>query len=661
MNLSRLQRDTAGRSCGIALMARRIGALAALVIGLAVALDLGHAVGGSAITVQTSADSTYAMHLEQEVTLRVSLSAAPPTGQTVMVLLGVASERISRVVQYSVGQGAHKQNQVLVFTDGNWSSGQTVTVRAIKAGRAALTTEMMIDGGAWSNRTVISRIEVHNNTTGASIKIEPKAGDPWAPMILEWNIYSPFDHIMGEGEQVTYQISIVDPTACPATVDIRGRPRYPSGGELPRYRRFDIRKGSLHVPHAERMRQEEISVTLEFTGSNCANQPQDVTVYGIADFAEVADVGGTPAYVILKHTLTKRGSTDVNEPGPVFRLYGEDEYIVNMSAAVPPVSSTAPRVMRTISKHGVTNMPPVIWYDWGIPAWQSTPGSARTPQFVNSVGPVSRAGESIRSAKDRDEVYVILPKPASAGTGSATTAGPWAEFCVYITDGMKSQEVEEHFDLGDDVIHLYRTKHSGVGLPQLTLIPFEYEQLNWYARSIYVPGPEAEQLQLASYGGGYANWIADRVNTHYGLPIELQWYTDVQNDHNSCNVASTFTGFSDSKWETVYAGGPAALTADGSPSAWTHPTGRLTLPQEDWGKMVNVRMRAAYGLPRASLPERWRILGGEEKTFDATIVEDSANMYRYRAPVGTMLLKFTFEELGGQSKGASIIVLFEDP
>ncbi len=290
---------------------------------------------------------------------------------------------------------------------------------------------------------------------------------------------------------------------------------------------------------------------------------------------------------------------------------------MKLSAAVPPAAG-ASTITRDVSYAGVTR--PNIGY-------------------VNNVGPASRAGAGIAHfddfwQNDVIETYLRLPQPSSDGTGG------WVEFCIYVHGREKSLA---WVDGRGHTIHKRDRSYHGVGLLELSPFPFEYEQLRFYFR-----GWSAWLSQ--SFGRGFDDGVTNRVNQHYRLPIEIEYYTEIDTDNTQCRLASVFDTGNNGAWKAFYSGGPTTLDSQGNPAAWSDPTGGdvLALPQEDWGKLINVRIRAAYGLPT----------GITDTTHQATIMNDGA-AGAYRAPQGTMLLKFAFHEMIGAESTGSIIVTFE--
>ncbi len=472
---------------------------------------------------------------------------------------------------------------------------------------------------------------VPTTKTAGDIMVKERTDHKWTPLVMVYNSYSPFDHSMGESEHFTYEVKLMDKTACPATVEVRGWPRFWVGGDDSRNRRLGVIAGSVPPPPSEHVYLAEISATVDFSADDCLNdRAKTFTVYGITDYSgEPGEefVYSRGSYASLRHTLIKRAGAAVKEQGPKLNVWAEDRHRVLASAAVPPkTSETTPTAYRTIHK-----------------------GHSMGVHYVNGVGPADRAGKGIPQPntaprvtsgtdiidiRNKELTHVLLPRPTSSGDG-------WVEFCVYIHGSERSLEDDTRYGKGDDVIHKYHRRWSKIGLKALTPIPFEYEQLYWYVSVLSREWPHAPKRQLT-----------DRVNKHYRYPIEMQLYTEALNGHSQCNLAGTFTAdYNESKWQTIYSGGPRTLDSDGKPSAWTDPATTYSLPQSQWGKLMNVRMRAVYGLPT----------GVTDVNHDMrpTTVTVGGTTYSYRSPSGTMLLKFTFAEMLGSESQAGITVRFD--
>ena len=587
----------------------------AIVFGAATATDVGQA---QERVPELRAGNLLEMRIGQIYTFSVRSHIGPSEDDgTVIVHLGTDPETGDNVIAFQ-GNGAlgDGQKHVSVYNRHTWWQGQRVTFRAEHAGTVWVTLQTVHPR---HHRYHILKVVVKQQP--AIVGLGETDGYSWVPLILDDNKYSPFHHVMGESEHITYQVWIGDPEACknaPAKLEISGRPRYRFGAGHSDNHRFQIQKGAYDPDHGLTSNWE-ITETLEFDTGKC-NEPQLVTVYGLTDFFSWSkNFSQYPAYVVLKHRVTQYNGHAVAVPedrGVVeFKVYGEDRYNVRLSAAVPPASGSA-TTTRQVSYAGVTR---------------------QNIGYVNNVGPASRAGAGIAHfdefwQNDVIETYLRLPQPSSDGTGG------WVEFCIYVHGREKSLA---WVDGRGDTIHKKDRSYHGVGLLELSPFPFEYEQL-WF----YLRGQSASFSQ--SFGRDFDDGVTNRVNQHYRLPIEIEYYTAIDATNTDCTTIGS--GGTGGQWKTFYSGGPTTLDSQGNPAAWSDPTGGdvLTLPQEDWGKLINVRIRAAYGLPT----------GITDTTHQATIMNDGA-AGAYRAPQGTMLLKFAFHEMIGAETTGSIIVTFE--
>ncbi len=462
---------------------------------------------------------------------------------------------------------------------------------------------------------------VPTTKTVGDIMVKDRMDHKWTPLVMVQNDYTPFDLSMGESEHVTYEVKLMDKTACPATVEVRGRPRFYRGGGEPLNWRLGVIAGSVPPPPSEHVYLAEISATVDFSTDDCQNdRAKTFTVYGITDYQRTDSRG---SYVSLRHTLIKRAGAAVKEQGPKLNVWAEDRHEVLASAAVPPkATATTPTVTRSISKAGQN----------------------RTIHYVNRVGQADRAGKGIPLpntdpvthyyARFDELTHVLLPSPTSSGDG-------WVEFCIYIHGGERSLEDDKRYGKGDDVIHKYYDGWYKIGLKSLTPIPFEFEQFWWWSTPLSREWPHAPK-----------HLLIDRVNKHYRFPIEIQLYTEALNGDSQCNLAGTFTAdYNESKWQTIYSGGPRTLDSDGKPSAWTDPASLYSLPQSQWGKLMNIRMRAVYGLPTG--------VTDVNHEMTPTTVTVGGTTYSYRPPSGTLLLKFTYAEMLGAESQGGITVRFD--
>ena len=611
-------------------IARRIGLLAILVFGVAALPELVHSEPREIEVIEQTPQGTSFKEVQlkpgEEATFVSYLSARPD--QNMFVRYDVVVTTGDQVVKYLDQNGAEVDVLYRVFTPWNYKVGYQITIRAVGVGRVWLRSQIAAEGMPYQNPDQFSKILSYNMVETDDIMVKEHMDHEWTPLIMAHNSYSPFHHSMGESEHLTYEVKLKDAAACPATVEVRGRPRFWLGGEYSVNRRLGVIAGSVPPPPSEHVSLAEISATVDFSADDCLNdRAKTFTVYGITDYQIEGFSNSRGSYASLRHTLIKRAGAAVYEQGPKLNVWAEDRHWVLASAAVPPKpTATTPTVTRTIHKMGLN----------------------RTIQYVNGVGPADRAGNGIplpntapttrpwTDAIDIGELtHVLLPSPTSGGDG-------WTEFCIFIHGEERSLEDDKKDGKGDDVIHKYFGGWSKIGLKALTPIPFEFEQLWWYDRVISKEWPQASKRLLT-----------DRVNKHYRYPIEMQLYTEALNGDSQCNLANTFTADYDAtKWQTIYSGGPRTLDSDGKPSAWTDPATLYALPQSQWGKLINVRMRAVYGLPIAGVTD-------VNHDMTPTTVTVGGTTYSYRPPSGTMLLNFTFAEMLGSESQGGIAVRFD--
>ncbi len=627
MKQSTRRADLGGSGRGFGWIARRIGLLAVLVLGVAALPELVHSEPKEIEVLEQTPQGTSFKEVQlkpgEEATFVSYLSARPD--QNMFVRYDVVVTTGDQVVKYLDQNGVEVDEYYRVFTPWNYKVGYQITIRAVGAGRVWLRSQIAAEGMTYQNPNRFSNILSYNMVETDDIMVKEHMDHEWTPLVMVNNVYSPFDHSMGESEHLTYEVKLKDAAACPATVEVRGRPRFYLSGEYSNNRRIGVVAGSVPPPRSEHVSMAEISATVDFSADDCLNdRAKTFTVYGITDYQRTDSRG---SYVSLRHTLINRAGAAVYEQGPKLNVWTEDRYWVLASAAVPPkASETTPTVTRTIHK-----------------AERNA-----TIEYVNGVGPADRAGKGIRlpntkptsspwpDAMEIGELsHVLLPSPTSGGDG-------WVEFCIYIHGAERSLADDKRYGKGDDVIHKYFSGWRTIGLKALTPIPFEFEQIYWWSSTLSREWPHAPKRQLT-----------DRVNKHYRYPIEMQLYTEALNGHSQCNLAGTFTADYDaSKWQTIYSGGPRTLDSDGKPSAWTDPATTYSLPQSQWGKLMNVRMRAVYGLPIAGVTD-------VNHDMTPTTVTVGGTTYSYRPPSGTMLLNFTYAEMLGSESQAGIAVRFD--
>ena len=382
--------------------------------------------------------------------------------------------------------------------------------------------------------------------TGGGIMISDTMDQRWRPYIYEGNAFSPFDHLMGESEHVTYQVS-VPADACPATVEISGGPRYYLLGSHPENRNLEIIAGS--APPSTRATPpgpKTISATLRFTSENCAS-PQSVTVYGLPDIG--FNISQRGSYVILTHTLTKDSDPNTEITGPEFKVWAFDRYGIYMGGAVPEAGGVTP----------VTNAAP----------------DGNNIDYVNDVGPAWRAGRKFSGSYLRwseETTYVQTSRPPDTTampptTETMTEEEQYTEFCIAVHPGERAVRTAE------GVVFQSRNGVLTIPLEQFTLIPFTYLDRFWYRNG-------DRWLHRVDHGG-------------FTLPFEIQRYSSIVNPGRGCRpVASTDTG----SWKTVYSGGPRTNNKTSYDNWKSKSVEPFVINWRDWGEYVNVRIRTVYAV-----------------------------------------------------------------
>ena len=347
----------------------------------------------------------------------------------------------------------------------------------------------------------------------------------------------PFDHAMAIGESLTYEISVAA-ESCPATVQIRGNPRWRWGG-TDNSKLMGIAHGS--TAPSPRVASAYNSLTLAFSGAACTT-PQRVTVFGTPDPTGRHRGAGR---VSILHTLTQRAGQAANEAGPKLAVWAIEARDIDLRMGVP--SSTGHTV-----NHG---------HHDSEGRWTHQP-------FLNNVGRPVDVGKKTNHAGQHafwPITYVRAQRPSTGNTAPAYT-----EFCVYV----HPREIPDLNEAGEMVLPVHGSYRSPER--QLTLIPFTHQVLHWQ-----------------HFGDKKLRRSAD---TGFKLPFEIQRYTSVVNRNGACQpVGSDNSGV----WETVYSGGPTVNTS-AAQTTWETTTRDSVVPfviqHQDYGQYINVRIRGVYGV-----------------------------------------------------------------
>ena len=509
----------------------RVAAVLALMLGLVVAPGVGEAG-------RPSIDSTETGMVEVELgetkTVRLSLSAAPPPEVTV-TLLSSDVEVVELSADGDVEDAADRVT--LTFADSAYEQ-VSYTIHTVGGGSANIYQMMVMDDGAPPDFDRL-QVEVTQSKRAGGITIRSTVEHPWYPLVFEEHIYQRFDHVFGETEHVTYEVSI-DPNACPADVRIRGEMR--SGWHAARYPswRLGIVEGTEPPTSLPSIGTQPLDLTLSY--SDCTNlAAKPITIYGLADDDKHS------VYARLTHTLIRTvNGTETRAVGPQFTPFANDHW-QTLLFYVPP-------------------------------KYEETDNPTRTPfqrmTLVNGVGPDNWAE---RTTSDPwpdgfDDVFVVAPRPPGTGTGRQ-----WTELCVY----MHTREASQAFtDDGERRVEGVNHRYK-VFLPEITLVPATNPELYWWIGdnlefTYYRPDPPDADGRL--------------------LPFEIERYSEIVNGGDQCLPASTA---SEGAWSLVYSGGPTVNTEAGI-DEWRSGRKNTVTPfvvkSEDFGKFINIRIRGVYGV-----------------------------------------------------------------
>ena len=567
-----------GHSHSFGWMLRRIIVLAALFLGLVAASDLAQANQGP-IVIQHSAQATTTIDLNEQRRITVSLNRNPQGTFIAAVRLGC--EPCDRIIRVGRPGGPFGRATYLVFNPNNWM-GQDIVVKGVGTGTATLMHSQIPWPKPYFDR--LTTVHVRRTNQVGDIMIMDTMEHPFKLVHNPDNVYAPWDIAFGSSAHVTYQVKVIG-AVCPATVEIRGRPRWRTG-EHPEYsNRIQIAAGNAPPPQIkDRRGAPEISATLTFNNDGTCNDAQFVTIYGVPNYNHSPQYS---AYVSLTHTLIQKNNNTVNEAGPILKAYAHRRTRYPILGGVPSFDN-ATVVKQTRS--------------FELPRRSPT-----TINLANSVGPSEHAGRAISplNSYNVQRFFLTLNPPNTSGTQA------WTEFCVYIDGVEKSMN-----DMGE--FHLPNTGTLKTPLAEVTLLPIEFKY--------YTNTPEAIEF--------HRHADRARVNTDYGYPFELQRYTDVVNPNGGCRPVASDDGGS---WETVYSGGSASLANVPNPATWQKSANAFILPQSQWGQYINVRMRAVYGLPTG--------LTGIRHNVNIQSGATNGQSYMYRNPEGAIFVYFTLEEM----------------
>ncbi len=511
----------------------RIATLLALLTLLASASAAPN-ISADAMTLTSSHSGTVNVDLSQPEAVTLSLSTAPSMPVTVTLL----SSDTEVLKLSSDGVATNAADRVtLSFTQSDYAN-ITYTIHPIAGGRADIY-QMMIpkDGSAYQFARL--RVDVTESRQAGTITIRSTAQYPWQPLRYDEHPFGGFDHVFGETQHATYEV-LVDPTVCPATVEIRGEPWSLHHGSGARAHRVRIMEGTdppALTATEGREPVKQLMLDLHYSGADCM-APKSVTVYGLVDDDDIS------SFAKLTHMLVQTVSNSVTTrtDGPHLRTYSYDRTMVDISFVTVKHPSEA-MVTRTKLSPGRT--------------------------LVNGTRP-----ESFSSHRTSTPLPRYNEITAWAQTQPAIGAMQWTEFCIFL----HAWEVLSIANDGRITVPYLGRDRDRMLLPQITLFPARHDnRFIWFFGGKYRPHPDPD-----------ANGFL--------LPLEIQRYSKIVNGGTQCRPATTNPG---GEWETVYSGGPSGGDT-ASIEQWKTTTKpnvkQFVIKQEDYGQFINLRIRGVNGV-----------------------------------------------------------------
>ncbi len=369
-------------------------------------------------------------------------------------------------------------------------------------------------------------------------KIDSVGAETWCPVATPYTTIASWDHAMGVGESLTYEVS-VPAGSCPATVQVRARWWWRMD-ELNRNKTLLMNIVPGRVAPEVRVPAASPTVDLHFSADNCTT-PQSVTVFGVPAADRQPRWTGAAE---ISHTLTQRSGNSVAEAGPVLAFRFFTENIISVRMGVP----SYPADDRRVANH----------------AHPDSQGISETKQYVNDVGPVSSAANNTDSFPHwKNGPYIFARAPIASAQDDR-----WTELCVHVHP-REIPDINADGDMWLPQFELYRSPYR-----QLTLIPFAFL------------GPPHGKLGV----------VRLRPDTGFTMPFEIERFTSVVNRGGVCRpVAAGDSG----SWKTVYSGGPTSNTAEALTDWQTTDKPNvvpLTIQHQDYGEFINIRIRGVYGI-----------------------------------------------------------------
>ncbi len=524
-----------------------------LIAILALVLGVG---GGSNLSAQTPTltnSLTGMVKLEPGGTQQgtLTLSSAPTMGVSVTLL----SSDTDVVKLSASGSADDAMDRVtLTFTSSSYMS-IPYTIHAAGPGRANIYQMMVMDGTTPSFMRL--QVEVMQSKTAGGVAIRSADDDPWHPLHRAPTQPKTFDHVIGESDHVTYEVSL-DGDACtgtwPKAVEIRGTwygwyypPHVP--------KRLGIREGTAPLDVIPD-RPDNKQLTLDLTFADCS-QSKSVTIYS------VSNADNDNVRVDLTHTLVE-GGTRTN--GPVFALFRND---TDLPLAINFIRPVFP-AMATLN---VTTLDRFHHFYDGIIMGNGT----QPTRFAG----YQRGWSTSTWFGGYNHTLLIAPRQRA---GQATD---WTEFCVYVHASQILENTEHGIAKAETPYgRAWADLHRQLFLPHLTLVPAQHDRQFWWFNpddGSYVP---------------YRPFPDPDANGRL-LPLEIQRYTGDVNGGDQCQSTKMMNHRRTGVWELVYSGGPSASDPVSIDNWRTNvkPTVRpLVIERDDYGKFINIRIRGVNGV-----------------------------------------------------------------
>ena len=537
---------------------RLLGLVVALMVGMMVAPEAGAQGMSLASSPSGTVEVTYGA--PREVTL--DLSAQPDTGSPVMVTL-VSTD--PEVAQLKVGDAAPADRVTLEFTNTQWQ-GVPFTIAPVRDGETIII--QMMNTGTQPTFTFLN-VHVRTVKQHGQIRLRSMVDQPWFPISPGVHGGWLMDHSMGEGQSVTYEVSL-DADACatgPAEVHIRT-----SGRSTWKWSRdphqLDIMQAGGVTHGASHTAGQYLWAIVSFAQGTCMT-PKPVT---ITSFPDYEPWGATKAaYADLHHTLKQANGAPVSESGPTFGVWVVDRTIVYVMNA----------------EIGDTYTDTIAWTKRVTTGTQQAKYDSDGNLFIDYQDNMS---DILHGMPNPVFLFHYTPTRLSLNPPSGTLN--YREYCIYIPlfEKLQAHRMSKH----PGVLNIGNHSPQGSGpmpLKRITLEPVQYD-ISWRIGHYQRKGASGQERMKVGKFDAYA----------FSLPIRMQRYSAVVNRDGDCQAAPTSGGAG--KWETVYAGGPAALSSDKSlqgseVDVWRSDSANtdvapFVIEDNDWGQFINVRIAPVW-------------------------------------------------------------------